>query len=569
MRWPFHFGRSAVAEKASAAERPAPPRRDWASLPPIQRAGGDPQLTAPTAQFVDSLAGSHDPDLSLEPLGHHVSLDAPHGLVAGVARSFQTYSPSTELVGRPRRAAPAAIVQRQPDASVAAETDQAIEPVDATEESAPLIPLRELATVEAVVPSERPLVRLADADRAAVMPIASVQRARDIAAGPAPSPAVGEASMTSPEAAPVAQRLTLGQSRRLGLGAPLTPAALAALQRSVQSSPAMDLPLRERETPAVESKPELEQRTETAPFTTSETAHFSTVDTGVQRSHAAPAPEPGLGLTRLPVVRKRTESSGGSSASEGLTHPLPLDVQTASNEPAQPEVMPGVAMAAAPSVQRVVATSLPPLYSRPAPAAVTAPLVARAQPILASRSAVQTANDGAPESAIQRMPASRTALEHIPAPTEHTLAALQSIPAAHAGFAATLPPRSLVLTPPLPGPSLSVPPMAQRLIASPEPADLSQLSLAPTTPAAQMLAATAAQIPVQLQLDAGESPSSPAAAAAPSTSAAAPTAGALPAHDSEKDLDELARKLHDRISARIRYDLLVDRERAGMVTDLR
>jgi len=561
MRWPFHFGRPAVAEKASAAERPAQPnRREWASLPPIQRAGGDAQLTAPTAQFIDSLAGTHDPDLSLEPLGHHVSLDAPHGQVTGVTRSFETYSPSTELVGRPRRVAPSAIVQRESDASIAAEPEPSMERVDATEESAPLIPLRELAAVDAVVPSERPLVRLADADRAAVMPIASVQRARDVAPEPAQESAVAEAAITTSATAPLAQRLTLGQSRRLGLGAPLTPSAVAALQRSSPPSPAMDLPPRERQTPAVESKPEFEQR--------SEPEHFSTVDAVVQRGILAPAADRGGGLSPLPVVRKRAESSGGSSESQGLTQPLTPEVQTAMTKSAQAQLMPGVAVAAAPSVQRVMATSLPPLYSRPAPAAVTAPLVASGQPILASRSTVQPARDGTPQVGVQLMPDSRAALEKLPTPTEQVQAALPWIPATPGGFAATLQPRSHLFTPPSPAPSLSVPPFAQRIIAPAEPASPTPMTLAPPMLVGPMLATTGAHVPVQLQVDGGESPSPPAAVA-PSTSAAAPSAGALPAHDSEKDLDELARRLHDRISARIRYDLLVDRERAGMVTDLR
>ena len=38
---------------------------------------------------------------------------------------------------------------------------------------------------------------------------------------------------------------------------------------------------------------------------------------------------------------------------------------------------------------------------------------------------------------------------------------------------------------------------------------------------------------------------------------------------SEHDLSELARRLYEPISARLRRDLLVERERAGMVTDLR
>ena len=46
--------------------------------------------------------------------------------------------------------------------------------------------------------------------------------------------------------------------------------------------------------------------------------------------------------------------------------------------------------------------------------------------------------------------------------------------------------------------------------------------------------------------------------------AAAAAAGALPT-----DLDELARRLFDPLSARIASELLLDRERAGMITDLR
>jgi hypothetical protein len=38
---------------------------------------------------------------------------------------------------------------------------------------------------------------------------------------------------------------------------------------------------------------------------------------------------------------------------------------------------------------------------------------------------------------------------------------------------------------------------------------------------------------------------------------------------SETDMDELARKLYDRIRTRLKSELLVDRERAGFLTDLR
>lgn len=38
---------------------------------------------------------------------------------------------------------------------------------------------------------------------------------------------------------------------------------------------------------------------------------------------------------------------------------------------------------------------------------------------------------------------------------------------------------------------------------------------------------------------------------------------------SDKDLDELARRLYDRFRGRLSRELLADRERAGLLTDLR
>jgi len=60
----------------------------------------------------------------------------------------------------------------------------------------------------------------------------------------------------------------------------------------------------------------------------------------------------------------------------------------------------------------------------------------------------------------------------------------------------------------------------------------------------------------------------PAADVSPAAAAGA-TATATPAGDSEKDMDELAGKLYDRIRGRLRTELLVDRERAGLLTDWR
>jgi hypothetical protein len=56
----------------------------------------------------------------------------------------------------------------------------------------------------------------------------------------------------------------------------------------------------------------------------------------------------------------------------------------------------------------------------------------------------------------------------------------------------------------------------------------------------------------------------PPPAVATSTPGGGPLAGG-----SDKDLDELAHRLYDRIRRRLSRELLADRERAGMLTDLR
>jgi hypothetical protein len=48
-----------------------------------------------------------------------------------------------------------------------------------------------------------------------------------------------------------------------------------------------------------------------------------------------------------------------------------------------------------------------------------------------------------------------------------------------------------------------------------------------------------------------------------------PAASVASSEGSEAQMDELARKLYDRIRSRLKTELLVDRERAGFLTDLR
>jgi hypothetical protein len=93
-------------------------------------------------------------------------------------------------------------------------------------------------------------------------------------------------------------------------------------------------------------------------------------------------------------------------------------------------------------------------------------------------------------------------------------------------------------------------------VAAPEmpiPAAEVQREVDTTTPAATDLAVDAAPAPISVA-----APTSPAPSAA---TTAGPAAGV--------DLEEMARRLFDPLSARLRAELWLDRERAGLVTDLR
>jgi hypothetical protein len=53
---------------------------------------------------------------------------------------------------------------------------------------------------------------------------------------------------------------------------------------------------------------------------------------------------------------------------------------------------------------------------------------------------------------------------------------------------------------------------------------------------------------------------------APTPAAGAPAAAT---GRSDRELDDLAHQLYDRLRSRLRLELLIDRERAGLITDLR
>jgi len=62
---------------------------------------------------------------------------------------------------------------------------------------------------------------------------------------------------------------------------------------------------------------------------------------------------------------------------------------------------------------------------------------------------------------------------------------------------------------------------------------------------------------------------SPQSEGVTTSDSASPAAATGPSQAPETDMDELAGKLYDRIRSRLKTELLVDRERAGFLTDLR
>ena len=66
-----------------------------------------------------------------------------------------------------------------------------------------------------------------------------------------------------------------------------------------------------------------------------------------------------------------------------------------------------------------------------------------------------------------------------------------------------------------------------------------------------------------------EAPIAVTTVSAGAATAESSAASAGPHHASETEMDELARRLYDRLRSRLKTELLVDRERAGFLTDLR
>jgi hypothetical protein len=231
--WPFTRKADAASPVAPA---PAMPQIhfDWKHLPPIQRSVAELPLTIPTEPFAAELATHQDPRATAQPLGHNVSLEAPAGIVLGMARP-QTRTDGPELVppSKPRRRP---VTQRVADEPLLGDLETPNVDGGAVEEppAPPSAPLRRLAVSTEPLPSVRLTSVTPENAPQPLQPLQEVAMAAE-------QPAGGAATEESVEEAtdlPLYPRLTLGQARRLGLGAPIprVPDSATNVQRSSDAS---------------------------------------------------------------------------------------------------------------------------------------------------------------------------------------------------------------------------------------------------------------------------------------------------------------------------------------------
>ena len=232
--WPFGDRASTPAPAGGDHGRVA--RRDWATLPSIQRVVGPTRLTAESVTFARTLPGHRPLEVAIDSLGHLRSPEAPAGLLVARATATSYRAPSSGLLEllRPRSwLQPAGPQAAETEAEVSLGPDPATGPPMEAEipapDPAPPVAMRMARVVpvqEARSPTIPSLTQALAAELARPPASAVPQPSRPVEQTPAPP--------SAPEARPAEPRLNLGQSRRLGLGASLSPALPFVQPRIVQ-----------------------------------------------------------------------------------------------------------------------------------------------------------------------------------------------------------------------------------------------------------------------------------------------------------------------------------------------
>ncbi len=589
MRLPWPFGRArrsassddgggtaATASGGAIAPVERPPGDAWRRLPPLAETMGPPPLVAPNRPFAAGLAAGEPPAPILAPLAHGRSLEAPRGLVVGVARPTPA---------RPGPALPAP-VQRAPlglRRSAAVDADDGDQSVDGPEPAPRPATIGSAGSAPAAVPIPRPavpdvaprptaklLTRAPEPPRAAALvglvgqPHApGATRARPKPSEPeAVPPPVQRAPGEPASARPDGPRLTIGQARRLGLGAPILgrpiesgATALTSVGRSAPDSPGR----------------QAQPATPPAPA-------------GVQRAPVEPLD--------LPLATGAVPSTAGNDA-QAATRPVP---------PAAG----GLAGETPPVAAVPVRASAPASHAMPRPLRSAGPIVS-AQPL---RTGVQRAPLTLPQRAANDAAASDRAL---PAAVTPAAAGPVKIHRGHdaAQLSEALDARSFthggeIFMPDRHGPldagrgkALLAHELThvsqQRRFGSSLPAEHTsrgraleaeavaaerapEMTLVSPTPGASRPAADpverAAAVPDPILPESSTNGRGPGLATAPQRAPAIggearrPTAPGGGQGHSEQELEVLAHQLYQRIGRHLRRELLVDRERSGFALDL-
>jgi hypothetical protein len=648
--WPFN--RKAQTPAPSGPQPvPAPViRRDWAGLPPIQRSIGEHPLTAPSDRFSDDLVTHQDPSVSSDRMGHQLSAEAPPGLVLALVTPT-TRSDGPAMIPRPR-------VQRRVDGAVAEsgewDGDEAA-PLEARSSPIPASVQRNAIVERPVVTPvvDQPLLTALAPD---VDPVPVVSQPRRATAPLTFEASAASRSDTSDLAVnqPAAPRLTLGQVRRLGLGAPINQVPDRSVQRSAsEPTPSPSLPAAVEAitgplpapTAAAQSlalplapgrsssdafgEPTSADRKRTSLPAVPESPGrvLSTVEPSRMSDAAPPADDKGTSSSGFPEPPGRVLSTVEPSRISGATSPAVQRVPDAAMQPS-PE-MGTVAVPKPPEsasdfraqllstlpLRPRLVTDAPPATPATARMPVTVPMATAAQtatpaaPVVLpiaplagvrpmatlqrsadraalggdGRGAQATAesmaddddldlfvrdksryDDGGSYAGDQPQSASPLPIQRVLAATvdEKPIASLALAPRPRAALAGRAEePATAGAAAAMDFPLAPAPVIVQRIAVDESAnrtawaniAEGSSLQRAPAEVAA------VAEAP-------GALPAGPAGAASPNGLGFHPAAGS---HAPEADLDALAGRLYDRIRSRLKTELLVDRERAGFLTDLR
>ena len=597
MRLPWPFGRvqrSASADGAAPTDAVTPTRAQpasgdaWRRLPPLAEIVGPPPLVAPVRPFAASLASAEPPAPILAPLSHGRSLEAPKGLVSGIARPAVA-APGTALrapvqrspLGRSRRGSEADAAPPWPDSPPAPEPEPASAPVAAGPTLPPVGPRLDIARVtppvrramtQAPEPARALAVGLVGQPRASgaavsqlVMPSpAAVQRAPITSPVPASTPAPPPLTARAPGADLVSapSRLTLGQARRLGLGAPIAGGLVgsgAEAFTGLESAPPSPASTR---TPAA-SAPDTGQAVQRSPADAPDLPLASRTPAPLADGVARPAPAPGsptaaparaaadAPVARGPVGAARSASTARVRATAAPSSPIvsarplragvqraPITGQAGHGEPA---ATPGAAAKSGTSSAAPVKIHRGGEASKLATALDARSFTHGAEIYLPSSHGPLTSGKG------------RSLLAH-----EMTHVAQQrrlgsSLPAEDSPRGRSLESEAVAAE--------RAPDMTLATHAN-EPAGADAHSAGNTAPKQVTASATSAMA------------SAPGVQRAPESGGSAPRSkqsDRSPTGHShtEQELEVLAHQLYHRIGRHLRRELLVDRERAGFALDLR